>query len=200
MTLLRNTTRRGFTLLELLVVIAIIGILSAVIFGNINAARENARDAKRISDIRNIQTALEYYIHIHGELPMPASYGEGSDSPHWWDTWWDVSGYDGDGDGNQFLDFLVDEGIFTEVPVDPINTPATNHPNEGYQYIYFIAPQGYPYEGGSCVADTGGAYMLAIRDLETKGLGEVGESCDCIWKNSPNFFAGAFDYLVCGTF
>lgn len=52
---------RGFTLIELLVVIAIIGLLSTLAVVALNNARMKARDAKRVSDINNIQTALELY-------------------------------------------------------------------------------------------------------------------------------------------
>jgi len=53
--------KRGFSLIELLVVIAIIAILSAVVVVSISGSRSKARDAKRISDIAQIQLALEQY-------------------------------------------------------------------------------------------------------------------------------------------
>jgi general secretion pathway protein G len=53
---------RGFTLIELLVVIAIIGILSSVVLASLNTARRKARDSRRISDIQQIQLALELYF------------------------------------------------------------------------------------------------------------------------------------------
>jgi prepilin-type N-terminal cleavage/methylation domain-containing protein len=54
--------KKGFTLVELLVVIAIIGVLTAIITANFSEARERARDAKRLSDVAQIQLALTYYF------------------------------------------------------------------------------------------------------------------------------------------
>ena len=61
--------QKGFTLIELLVVIAIIGILSTLSVLALNSARARARDAKRIADIRQIQTALEMYYNEFNTYP-----------------------------------------------------------------------------------------------------------------------------------
>ncbi len=56
----------GFTLIELLVVIAIIGILAAIVVMNVNSVRQKARDAKRISDLNTVASALQaYYADNH---------------------------------------------------------------------------------------------------------------------------------------
>ncbi|HVY72673.1 MAG TPA: type II secretion system protein [Candidatus Paceibacterota bacterium] len=61
--------RRGFTLIELLVVIAIIGILATIISVNLLTARQKARDARRIADIKNIQLSLAQYYNDYLKYP-----------------------------------------------------------------------------------------------------------------------------------
>lgn len=61
--------QRGFTLIELLVVIAIIGLLSTLAVVALNNARLKSRDAKRVSDIKQIQTALELYYNDANAYP-----------------------------------------------------------------------------------------------------------------------------------
>lgn len=52
----------GFTLIELLVVIAIIGVLASIVLASLNNARRKSRDARRITDIKQLQLALELYF------------------------------------------------------------------------------------------------------------------------------------------
>lgn len=70
-----QTKSKGFTLVELLVVIAIIGLLSTLAIVALGSARSKARDARRISDVKQIQTALELYFADQGVYPTVAAPG-----------------------------------------------------------------------------------------------------------------------------
>lgn len=68
--------KRGFTLIELLVVIAVIGIVSTLAVVALNNSRASARDAKRISDLRQISSALELYYANNQQYPASLNFGE----------------------------------------------------------------------------------------------------------------------------
>ncbi len=63
----------GFTLIELLVVISIIGLLAAVVLVSLNSARAKSRDARRLGDIHQLQTALELFYNDCGGYPVQAT-------------------------------------------------------------------------------------------------------------------------------
>lgn len=65
--------RKGFTLIELLIVIAIIGILASALLVSLGNARQSARDARRIADLRQVQSALELYFNSCGFYPGTAA-------------------------------------------------------------------------------------------------------------------------------
>jgi len=64
-----SNTTRGFTLIELLVVIAIIGMLSSTILASLNSARAKGRHARRLSDLKQLQTAFEMYYNDNNKYP-----------------------------------------------------------------------------------------------------------------------------------
>lgn len=65
-----NFRRSGFTLIEMLVVVAIIGLLSSIILVGLGDVRKDARDTRRIADIRQIQNALEIYYSTNQSYPQ----------------------------------------------------------------------------------------------------------------------------------
>ncbi len=62
-------TVAGFTLVELMVTVAIIAVLSAIVTANFSSARSKSRDAKRVSDVAQIQLALEFFFDRCNQYP-----------------------------------------------------------------------------------------------------------------------------------
>jgi len=61
--------KRGFTLIELLVVIAIIAILAGIIFPVFLRAKQRARQARCMANVRQMVMALQMYVMDHEAYP-----------------------------------------------------------------------------------------------------------------------------------
>lgn len=114
-----SSLRKGFTLIEMLIVVAIIGILASVVVIGIGPAQQRARDSRRASDLKQIQTSLELFYNKNGKYPTG-----GTDAEVAWTTL--VSDITGAGIG------------VNKIPDDPINN-ATN------KYQYGAAGDGTSY-------------------------------------------------------
>ncbi len=71
---MKTRTRKGFTLIELLVVIAIIGILAAMVFPVFARARESARKAVCLSNVKNIALAFQMYLADNNDTLPPREH------------------------------------------------------------------------------------------------------------------------------
>lgn len=172
--------KTGFTLIELLVVMAIIGILSAVVLTSLNGARQKGRDARRISDVKQIQLSLELYYDSTGGYPLTI--------------------------GTQSSSVLVTNGYIASLPVDPSNnavysyTPLASSSNVGICSGYHIGADlesgtthtvlqtdADSYVGGAPSTGetnptltsvcTGGAADFHGTDLGKCNAGDIGTAC-----------------------
>jgi prepilin-type N-terminal cleavage/methylation domain-containing protein len=75
-----RTRRRAFTLIELLVVIAIIAILAAILFPVFARAREKARQAACMSNLKQIGLAMMQYAQDYDQYMYPLT-GRGFNFP-----------------------------------------------------------------------------------------------------------------------
>lgn len=124
---MRQKKKSGFTLIELLVVIAIIGLLASIVLVSLNSARKKARDAKRLTDISQIQTALEMYYDNNGRYPAKTQNECGG-----------TEGYTTS--ANDFMKPLVDADLLASYPVDPAGLNCNMQYTEDSSYG---AGQGY---------------------------------------------------------
>jgi type II secretion system protein G len=129
---------KAFTLIELLVVIAIIGLLASIVLVALNSARAKSRDAKRVADLRELQSALELYYTDNGVYPQTSceSPPGGAQSACW----------------STFLSSYVGS-----MPTDPLNVNAT--------YGYYYSGKVQPNAGGCGYTHTGSDnnYILTTR-------------------------------------
>lgn len=162
--------KKGFTLIELLVVISIIGLLSSVVLASLNVARSKARDARRLSDIRQVQNALELYRSNNNTYPDSGSFRENScNTGTASDTGTPVAAWD------SALSPLVSAKYIASLPDDPQNKGTLNT-SRNYCYAYAVSSASIY---SSCLDIQSGAYealsnyeyalFLSLENTPTQG-------------------------------
>jgi len=149
---LQTKSNKGFTLIELLVVISIIALLSSIVLAALNDARAKARDARRLSDMKQLQNALELYRSDKGNYPLSSTGDTLStilNPTH--------SNY------NILKVALVDGKYISELPNDPksINTVAPNSADTYNYWYYSVADTANNTGMYGCTR--GQAYWLVFR-------------------------------------
>lgn len=71
---------KGFTLVELLIVIAIFALIANITMISLNNAKRESRDAKRVSNINQLRSALHLYSTEHGSYPVGDGLALGTDT------------------------------------------------------------------------------------------------------------------------
>ncbi len=164
--ILRST--KGFTLIELIVVISILAILAGALIPRVTSHMAETRDARRLSDIKGVQSAVEQFYIDKQRYPASkanASYGG-----------WDVSN---DGD---FIPELVQDGYLPEPARDPNNDTT-------YFYSYYLYDKGT----SSCVGD-GKFYVVGVKAFETSAFAAKNKGyfkcADRDWSTELAFVSG----------
>lgn len=103
----RNSNRKGFTLVEILIVVVILGILAAIVIPQFTNASETAKGASLISQLQTIRSQLELYqVQHNGDYPA-ADIDDGTNGE--WSALTgetEVDGTPGDASGDEFGPYL----------------------------------------------------------------------------------------------
>lgn len=111
----------GFTIIEMLIVVTILAMLAGILIPVLEDATSSSRDARRASDLKNVQAALESFKRVNGIYPDTSDAWQG-----------DMSDNGGLGYGTTgYIPGLVPD-FLPALPKDPDSQFPTA--SEGYMY------------------------------------------------------------------
>lgn len=166
--------------------IVVIGILAAITLVAYNGIQDRANDTRRISDAKSIQNAIELYAVENGSYPPVAIGGTAMSG-------WEASSLEPAG---QFLRPLVDRGIASSVPVDPVNnatSAAMTNSENTFSYAYYVYGSG----SSGCDSSRGAYYVLGILRTAAHGRAKHPESPGFAcsgrdWQNTFSWVTGGY--------
>jgi len=140
----------GFTLIELLIVIAIIMILAAVLFPVLARAKEQARQAGCMSNLKQMGVALLLWVDDHDQK-FPVTSAEWGSESYWWNVYTPpqhtLHGY-------FLLRYIKSKGVYQcksdtgypypYVGYNPNATPKSVYGQCGCSYQYIVEASGKP--------------------------------------------------------
>lgn len=127
----RHHTKKGFTVVELLVTISIIGILTSITFASFAQSQKKARMTKRISDLKAMQNALEFYYAVNKSYPNTNSL-------------WISECKEFEAAGTNVIPGLVPNYI-SRIPTDPQSSPDTSSGRPSGKNCYLYRSNGVDY-------------------------------------------------------
>lgn len=150
-------SKKAFTLIELLVVISIISLLSSVVLASLNQARIKARDSQRISQLLEINKAIQLYISDNGYAP---GTGGGCDPQLGSES--DCVAQDYNSSWEDLESTLIN--YIAELPADPCGESCPDADSDRYYIYKYQSPASIRYyvDEGSivCDGDCSSSYIL----------------------------------------
>jgi prepilin-type N-terminal cleavage/methylation domain-containing protein/prepilin-type processing-associated H-X9-DG protein len=175
--------RRGFTLIELLVVIAIIAILAAILFPVFARAREKARQASCLSNVKQLILGHMMYVQDYDERFVYWTTGAG-DADTGAQAWWAaIYPY-----VNNVNVYYCPNHDGTDVDYDSYSYHNT-HFWKSPSWMYGMNPNIQYETGGLSLAEIRAPSSLVVLGDSCHGMGDTWRMCYAetpgSWRSSP---------------